>query len=41
MPPTAAPWGLRTEIAKYLRRNFDLNYDPATEVLSPAAAQRR
>ena len=31
--PNRGTLGLRTEIAKYLRRNFDLNYDPATEVL--------
>ena len=31
--PTRGTMGLRTEIAKYLRHNFSLNYDPATEIL--------
>lgn len=31
--PNRGTIGLRTEIAKYLRRNFNLNYDPATELL--------
>ena len=31
--PNRGTMGLRTEIAKYLRHNFSLNYDPATEIL--------
>lgn len=31
--PNRGTIGLRTEIAKYLRRNFNLNYDPVTEIL--------
>ena len=31
--PNRGTMGLRTEIAKYLRSNFDLSYDPAAEIL--------
>lgn len=31
--PNRGTLGLRTEIAKYLRSNFNLSYDPATEIL--------
>lgn len=31
--PNRGTMGLRTEIAKYLRRNFRLEYDPASEIL--------
>lgn len=31
--PNRGTLGLRTEISKYLRRNFGLNYNPASEIL--------